>query len=79
MVAELPARAGAVADAGAPAAGATAPVAAVTPQAQAWPARTAAYYGLFVIILATALNFLDAQIFSMCCSGPWWASARSSS
>jgi MFS family permease len=34
-------------------------------QAQPWPARSAAYYGLFVIILATALNFLDAQIFSM--------------
>jgi MFS family permease len=34
-------------------------------QAQPWPARTAAYYGLFVIILATALNFTDAQIFNM--------------
>jgi MFS family permease len=34
-------------------------------QAQGWPARAAAYYGLFVIILATALNFLDATIFSM--------------
>ena len=32
---------------------------------QAWPARSAAYYGLFVIIMATALNFLDAQVFSM--------------
>src|SRR4029077_11895395 len=31
----------------------------------AWPARSAAYYGLFAIILATALNFLDAQIFNM--------------
>ena len=33
--------------------------------AQPWPARSAAHYGLLVIILATALNFLDAQIFSM--------------
>ena len=40
-------------------------VAAAEPQAQGWPARSAAYYGLFVIILATALNFMDAQIFSM--------------
>ena len=37
----------------------------VRAQAQPWPARTAAYYGLFVIILATALNFTDAQIFNM--------------
>jgi MFS family permease len=51
MVAEVPAGVGSVADARA--------------QAQGWPARSAAYYGLFVIILATALNFLDAQIFSM--------------
>src|SRR5271169_3608923 len=35
------------------------------PQAQPWPARRAAYYGLLVIILATALNFMDAQIFNM--------------
>jgi MFS family permease len=41
------------------------PVADARPQAQGWPARSAAYYGLTVIILATALNFLDAQIFSM--------------
>ena len=34
-------------------------------QAQGWPARSVAYYGLTVIILATALNFLDAQMFSM--------------
>src|SRR5215475_11728465 len=34
-------------------------------QAQGWPARSAAWYGLAVIILATALNFLDAQIFNM--------------
>src|SRR6516164_2018065 len=32
--------------------------------AQDWPARRAAYYGLAVIIFATALNFMDAQIFS---------------
>jgi len=41
------------------------PVTAAPAQAQGWPARSAAYYALFVIILATALNFLDAQIFSM--------------
>jgi MFS family permease len=34
-------------------------------EVQAWPARFAAYYGLAVIILATALNFMDAQIFNM--------------
>src|SRR5215469_3094334 len=56
MVAEVPGAIGAVADAA---------VADARPQAQGWPARSAAYYGLFVIILATALNFLDAQIFSM--------------
>jgi MFS family permease len=33
--------------------------------AQPWPARGAAYYGLTVIIFATALNFMDAQIFTM--------------
>jgi MFS family permease len=65
MVAEVPAGTGAVADAGSPAAGATAAVAAAATQAQGWPARSAAYYGLFVIILATALNFLDLQIFNM--------------
>jgi MFS family permease len=53
MVAELPASTGPVVEA------------AASPQAQPWPARTAAYYGLFVIILATALNFLDLTIFSM--------------
>ncbi len=62
MVAQVPAGAGAVAPAGAAPPGepavASAPV-------QAWPARGAAWYGLFVIILATALNFLDATIFSM--------------
>src|SRR5882724_11374650 len=35
------------------------------PQAQPWPARGAAYYGLAVINLATMLNFLDAQVFGM--------------
>src|SRR5215813_9580504 len=65
MVAEVPARTGALADVGPPAASATATAAAASAQAQAWPVRSAAYYGLFVIILATALNFLDAQIFSM--------------
>ena len=33
--------------------------------AQGWPARGAAYYGLAVIICATMLNFLDAQVFGM--------------
>jgi len=65
MVAEVPAGTGAVADARSPAAGATTAVAAAAAQAQGWPARSAAYYGLFVIILATALNFLDLTIFSM--------------
>jgi len=35
------------------------------PQAQAWPPRGVAYYGLTVIILATMLNFFDAQVFGM--------------
>lgn len=42
-----------------------APVADAMPVAQPWPARSAAYYGLAVIILATLLNFLDAQVFGM--------------
>ena len=58
MVAEVPAGVSPVADADAKAQAQLA-------QAQGWPARRAAYYGLFVIILATALNFLDATIFSM--------------
>jgi MFS family permease len=33
--------------------------------AQTWPTRGVAYYGLTVIIFATALNFMDAQIFTM--------------
>src|SRR5437773_9605449 len=45
--------------------GAIGRVAGVAPRVQGWPARSAAYYGLTVIILATALNFLDAQMFSM--------------
>ena len=30
-----------------------------------WPSRAVAYYGLAVIILATMLNFFDAQVFGM--------------
>src|SRR5256885_7879933 len=45
--------------------GAVGRVAEVAPGVQGWPARSAAYYGLFVIIRATALNFLDAQVFGM--------------
>jgi MFS family permease len=41
------------------------PMADVGPRLQAWPSRRAAYYALFVIILATMLNFLDAQVFGM--------------
>jgi MFS family permease len=33
--------------------------------AQPWPARGTAYYGLAVIILATMLNFFDAQVFGL--------------
>jgi len=33
--------------------------------AQPWPTRTAAYYGLAVIILATMLNFFDAGVFNL--------------
>lgn len=36
-----------------------------TPAAQPWPARGVAFYGLTVIILATMLNFFDAQVFGM--------------
>jgi MFS family permease len=35
------------------------------PAVQSWPARGAAYYGLTVIILATMLNFFDAQVFGI--------------
>lgn len=40
-------------------------VASPAPVAQPWPGRRAAYYGLTVIILATMLNFFDAQVFGM--------------
>ena len=42
-----------------------APVAGAGPGVQAWPARGAAYYALLIVILATLLNFLDAQVFGM--------------
>jgi MFS family permease len=32
---------------------------------QAWPSRSAAHYALAVVILATMLNFFDAQVFGM--------------
>ena len=35
------------------------------PDVQPWPSRRAAHYALFVIILATMLNFLDARVFGM--------------
>jgi MFS family permease len=44
---------------------ATASAADTVPGVQSWPARGAAFYGLAVIILATMLNFLDAQVFGM--------------
>src|ERR1700737_5303928 len=50
--------AGGVSEVVAPAAGAGAGV-------QPWPARGAAYYALLIVILATLLNFLDAQVFGM--------------
>jgi MFS family permease len=34
-------------------------------ETQAWPSRGAAYFALSIIILATMLNFLDAQVFGM--------------
>jgi MFS family permease len=40
-------------------------VAGVKPGGRPWPTRAAAYYGLAVIILATMLNFFDAQVFGM--------------
>jgi MFS family permease len=36
-----------------------------SPGVQPWPTRGAAYYALFVIILATMLNFFDSQAFTM--------------
>jgi MFS family permease len=41
------------------------PAAKPVPVVQRWPARGVAYYGLTVIILATMLNFFDAQVFGM--------------
>lgn len=41
------------------------PVPDAVPGMQPWPGRGAAFYGLAVIILATMLNFLDAQVFGM--------------
>jgi MFS family permease len=38
---------------------------AMTPLSRPWPSRPAAYYALAVIILATMLNFFDAQVFGM--------------
>jgi MFS family permease len=35
------------------------------PGSRLWPSRPAAYYALGVIILATMLNFFDAQVFGM--------------
>lgn len=45
--------------------GAVAPLVNAGAGAQPWPSRGAAYYALLVIILATMLNFLDAQVFGM--------------
>jgi MFS family permease len=45
--------------------GAVTPTVDAGPGVQSWPARGAAYYALLVIILATMLNFLDAQVFGM--------------
>jgi MFS family permease len=42
-----------------------APEAGAGSRVQPWPSRGAAYYALLVIILATMLNFLDAQVFGM--------------
>jgi MFS family permease len=44
---------------------ATMPVVEARPGRMPWPSRQAAYYGLAVIILATMLNFFDAQVFAM--------------
>jgi MFS family permease len=42
-----------------------APVSGAGPGVQPWPTRGAAYYALLIVILATLLNFLDAQVFGM--------------
>jgi MFS family permease len=44
---------------------AVAPIEEAESGVQGWPSRGAAYYGLAVIIVATMLNFLDAQVFGM--------------
>src|SRR6202451_1670395 len=44
---------------------ATVPALEPQPARQPWPSSPAAYYGLAVIILATMLNFFDAQVFGM--------------
>ncbi len=44
---------------------ATLPAAEPQPGRKPWPSRSAAYYALAVIILATMLNFFDAQVFGM--------------
>ena len=41
------------------------PVVEPRPGRKPWPSRRAAYYALAVIILATMLNFFDAQVFGM--------------
>ncbi|HEY6452286.1 MAG TPA: MFS transporter [Steroidobacteraceae bacterium] len=41
------------------------PVVEAQPGRKPWPSRAAAYYALAVIILATMLNFFDAQAFGM--------------
>jgi MFS family permease len=45
--------------------GAISPVTNPESGAKGWPSRAAAYYGLAVIILATMLNFFDAQVFGL--------------
>lgn len=41
------------------------PAVKVAPRGTPWPSRRAAYYALTVIILATMLNFFDAQVFGI--------------
>src|SRR5689334_2888992 len=45
--------------------GEVSPASTPAPAVQPWPKRSAAWYGLTVIILATMLNFFDAQLFAM--------------
>lgn len=45
--------------------GELAPAVSTSVDAQPWPSRAAAYYALTIIILATMLNFFDAQVFGM--------------